>query len=725
MGGKSSKENKKESQAQKQSPHASPPKPANLSSMSIKQYKETEVAQTEKAVGTLVKSNATNVKSASSAQIERQYLQSLVELLIGAEPVRALIDDLDENAVDLLSKNLKQIAFMKAFRGAIQNPSNQGKFIEEVISMLSSIIHESSSKKFDEACLLMLCLSTSFKVLRLPHGTSIEDERPITQGLAGILQNNWDDVENTPMQAPIQMLVEDLERLLKINYEGSDWNQRIENARQRLETVDPNNFTVENLKGFVGAIQNWIVVAPEELETDENWSLVLPPLRRAIVKAINGKYYDAACFSPRSLYMDDGILLNTFRLGQNTSFGTLSFSEKAFLSRYGRIYVQYYLEEKSVYTRAFSAAFDLSIKGNQVDFNSIKPYLPTMEDLINKLATLNTETDLRTDYDSVGVYLGPDKQFNLAYKNDLLFDSCQQGNESSLRVYFTRNTALFEEDTIKIILKTDTTFESYAKYNYLVLAKRSDTLDVIIDKINAVNNYETSNEQLSDSFKKHIMDKLIVSKYGILARGDEASTRAMTEKLQLRYEKSIGEVLDAVRGGGREKDKIDLVFYINIESQDFGGYFTPDNIDNEIEGNTQIPIKLELSKLFNLELFLAGFTEETVSTWTEGNIMEMLPNLLYVDIRNIQNIIEVPREASVDIFKQVIIDQSLPITNEYKAIGYLCKVEETGCYCIKVLPHTKGEVTATFNDQTQRSTIDQLNIKYIVGVLFERRLPDL
>lgn len=726
MGGKGSKEKKADAHVDSPNHHqASPQKTGNLSSMGINEYKSQTVSQPVKFSGTLVKSNNVIPKTAPVADMQRQYLQSLVELLIAAEPVRALVDDLDQPAIDLLAKNQKQTAFMKAFRSAIQNPTSANQVVQEVASWLTQIMKESSALHFDEPCLLMLCLSTSFKVLQLPQGNSIQDERPISKGLEGILQINWEDVENTVMQAPIQGLVEDLERLFHISSNGLQWNERIEAVRSKLEGVNSKTLTTDALKNFIGSIQNWVVSAPEDLETDENWSLVLPHLRNGIVKAINDKYYDISCFRPRSFYVEDGILLNTFKLGQNLSFGTLNFTENAFLSRYGKLYVQYYLEEKSVFTRVFDAALDLTIKGKRSNYPEIKSYLPTIDDLIKKLANLNNESDLINDFDAVGVYLGADKQFTLAYKDQMLFESCQQGNENGLRVYFTKNTSLLDEDTIKIILKSDTTYDSIAKFNYLVLAKRTDTVNVILDKIYAVNNYENSNEQLSESFKSHLLNKLIVSTVGVLPISSEDSAREFTQKLNLSYSKSIGEVLDKVRPNGREKGKIDLVFYINIDSQDYGGYLTPDTIDNEMDPSVRIPIKLELSKLFNLELKLANFSEEIVGTWNEVNIMEMLPNLLFVDIRNIQNIIEVPKEASVDIFKKAIAELDLPITNNYKAVGYLCTIEGTGSYCIRVIPNTKGDVTATFDGKTQNSTIDQLNVKYITGVLFERKLPVL
>ena len=105
--------------------------------------------------------------------------------------------------------------------------------------------------------------------------------------------------------------------------------------------------------------------------------------------------------------------------------------------------------------------------------------------------------------------------------------------------------------------------------------------------------------------------------------------------------------------------------------------------------------------------------------------MEMLPSLLYADVRNIQTLIEVPKELTVDIFKQVIEINSLPITNSYKATAYICESPGKGFYVVKVLPNTKNEVNATFNGEEQRSTIEKLKMEYIHGVLFERRAPDL
>ena len=136
-------------------------------------------------------------------------------------------------------------------------------------------------------------------------------------------------------------------------------DERIVAVRSQLETIDASMLTVSTLYEFLSSIQGWIAGAPEDLEQDENWSTILPYLRQSIKQALDGKYYDMACIKPHSIIIDNNLLMNCFRLGANLSFGTLNFSSSGYKWRTSKIYIQYYIEEKNVISRALNTVLSI------------------------------------------------------------------------------------------------------------------------------------------------------------------------------------------------------------------------------------------------------------------------------------------------------------------------------------------------------------------------------
>ena len=223
------------------------------------------------------------------------------------------------------------------------------------------------------------------------------------------------------------------------------------------------------------------------------------------------------------------------------------------------------------------------------------------------------------------------------------------------------------------------------------------------------------------------MKTLVVTTKATLDK-DELNKLQRIAKLEpLTLDTPISKVLTSLRNrpdacGGKT---VDFVAFLKVDSDAGDKYFDPISIDQEVELNSHIVLKIETQSLLNMQFEMAGFNSELISQWREDQIMEMLPALLYVDVRNIQTLIEVPKELTVDFFKQAIEDNGLPITNSYKTVAYVCESPGKGYYVVKVVPNTKNEVKAVFNGEEQVSTIDKLKMEYIHGVLFERRSPDL
>lgn len=61
-------------------------------------------------------------------------------------------------------------------------------------------------------------------------------------------------------------------------------------------------------------------------------------------------------------------------------------------------------------------------------------------------------------------------------KDDCIFEAYGNGDLIGLRLYFTKNPALFDKETVKIMLRSNPTNDALTSFDYLVLAKPSDTL---------------------------------------------------------------------------------------------------------------------------------------------------------------------------------------------------------------------------------------------------------
>ena len=107
--------------------------------------------------------------------------------------------------------------------------------------------------------------------------------------------------------------------------------------------------------------------------------------------------------------------------------------------------------------------------------------------MVEKLALTNTEFDLISDFDVIAVYKGTDNEYHTVTKDDCLFEAYGNGNLNGLRLYFTKNPALLKDETVKIMFRSNTQSDTLTGYDYLVLAKPSDSLEILFDKLRAVN----------------------------------------------------------------------------------------------------------------------------------------------------------------------------------------------------------------------------------------------
>ena len=131
--------------------------------------------------------------------------------------------------------------------------------------------------------------------------------------------------------------------------------------------------------------------------------------------------------------------------------------------------------------------------------------------MVEKLALTNTEFDLISDFDVTAVYKGTDNEYHTVTKDDCLFEAYGNGNLSGLRLYFTKNPALLKDETVKIMFRSNTQSDTLTGYSYLVLAKPSDSLEILFDKLRAVNFDENQAESFPLDFKDKLLKSMIVS----------------------------------------------------------------------------------------------------------------------------------------------------------------------------------------------------------------------
>ena len=352
MGGKSSKSKepeKEKSNSKSKSISSNMP----IISKKIAEEQSSNTGNKMDVETTDIQGNAPAYKS--EEEMHNLFIRSLIETLANAESVSSLIREFDPSDFESYGKQAKQVYFVKEIHRLLNNPTQADQIIQDLESNLRNLLRNNPGS--DEVNMLMLCVSTGIRLLRIPENQ--EAQKSVVEALVGLLQNSADDIEGTALQRPVTSLVEDIEALSGTNSAGQSLDDRITAARNHLQTMDASVLTVNTLEEFIGSIQSWIAGAPEDLESDENWSSILPFLRQSIKKTLEGKFFDLSCIQPHSSIIDKSMLMNCFRLGANLSFGTLNFTVSGFKWRAGNIYVQYYIEEKNAISRALNTVLSL------------------------------------------------------------------------------------------------------------------------------------------------------------------------------------------------------------------------------------------------------------------------------------------------------------------------------------------------------------------------------
>ena len=94
------------------------------------------------------------------------FIKSLIETLVTAEPVNSSIQEFDQSDFGNFNKNAKQVYFIQAFHNLLSNPTQMQHIIDQLTATLENLLEQNPSS--DEVNMLMLCVSTGFRLLRIP-----------------------------------------------------------------------------------------------------------------------------------------------------------------------------------------------------------------------------------------------------------------------------------------------------------------------------------------------------------------------------------------------------------------------------------------------------------------------------------------------------------------------------------------------------------------------------
>jgi hypothetical protein len=659
-------------------------------------------------------------KGASAEEARRSLVETLVEMILGAESVRSLAGDIEYNQ--------RGGKFTKHCVDAIS--SHDPEQLRRAVAEITKTILEETKKnpKYDELLIFLLSLITGFKKMRLPTDSK-QPQLTIQAFLEQMLDNGVEDIEGTLLESPCRSLCLDICNQLGIQHSDEDsLSALVGHISANKSSLAPLKLSPENLPLTCISLQPWIFDQNEELEEDERVCALVLPFRQFASKALKDNLFNIKAVTPSAPPIISNLRLQTFQLGLNLSLGRLSFAPDVFQGRLCKTYFQCYIMDRSVRTRYLHCLNHLSVGGQTLPQEALLPYMPTFGKAVEKLATVFEDMDIVNDFDAVFVCTTNDNHYAYFTKKDKICLANSGGNAQEFKSYFSREPNFQDEGRVRILMKTKPIDDGILDHCFLITCGQSDTFgEVIKRKFNQIINETEGAETVSADYINFIMSNLVISTQASLNKKQFEEAKSATKKLKLNWNTPIADILTELRGKDTaytsQNNLIDFIIYVNPDNQEYFNAFSPASIDVSLYGCDTLTLKLDLSALFNMQLMLSGYTQECCEGFTEYQVRDLLPNVLYVDLWAIKNLVEIPRELSVDCVSKAIQDQGIAISQEYKAMVYHCNTLSGMHYAARI--GQGGLVKATVNGEVREKPIEMLTPALVNGVLFERKTPQV
>ena len=745
MGGKSSKgsdTSKEQAQASKNNQGSFAAGGSNANSIVLtessqkpqtnKNSKDNQTKQTPTATITKASQPLTiKLQTISQQDQQKSYLEIVLSMIVHSERLVQLMEAEEEVALPLskMQKDLKNTALLRHVHSTVKSSFSKSE-LNELVKLFHDICNEHPG--YYKVDLFLTCLMTGLRSVKIPAAG--EPSLDLVTAISQIFEQEASEYEGTGWEQSVRVLVKDLSVLAGHPLlDNQDFTTSYKAVQEKLAEIPKEKFRVEHFEATLLAVQKWVYEESEEIEGNEQWKSIVSLFRKQAAKSLNGKYFDLKYSGPNSLVLPNSVLYNSYHFSYNCNFGVVNFADMFMLARtINDFLINYYIEDERVVSKVIRLNCDIQMRGFKVNERKHQKYLPTFGSLVKMLNSYHTEidVDIVNDFDLIAI-LNQDGKYRFAYKNDLINPLVKQGNITDIKLFFSNQESFRDKATLKIILKSADSpqGETYGSYFNLLLANHEDTLQVLHNKLKKLN-FDVENKELPEDLLKHLLSTLVVTTKSSLSQSEHKAALEKAKSKKYSFNTKLADLLAEV---GHELptlpengQTVDLVFYLDYTGFEFyQSKMSPPTVDQNYDGEEKISFSFELSDIFNIALDVMGYDQEYARNLTEANILELLPGHIFVNLESINKFINVPKEVEIDMLKGVISEQSLSITNQYKAISYLAKTKLGDYYQIRTVPNEIDMAAADYNFKEYREQLRDLNMQNIVGVLLERREPNL
>lgn len=662
-------------------------------------------------------------------ELQKSYLETVITMIIQSERFVQLMEADEVVALPLSKapKDAKNAALLRLVHSTVKSSFSKSE-LNALVKLFQEICKDNDGCfKID---LFMTVLMSNFRSVKIPAPGA--QPLHLQTAISQLLARDAFEYENTGWEPSVRALLKDLSTIAGHPvHDHEDFTANYQTVQGALGSIPKEKFTAERFEATLQAVQKWVYEESEEIEESEEWKSLVSSFRGLAAKGLSGKYFDLKYSGPQSLILPNSLLYNSYYFSYNCNFGIVNFGESFLLARtINDFHINYYIEDERAVSKLIKFNCDIQMRGFKVSETRHRQYLPTFGSLVRTLNSFSTEVDVDivNDFDLIAI-LNQEGRYRFAYKNDLINPLVKQGNITDIKLFFSKSESFSDRSSLKIILKSaDLPMgEIYGSHLNLLLAKPDDTLQVLYNKLKSLN-FDVENKELPADLLNHLLATLVVTTKSSLSKAEHKAAVEKARSKKYSFNTKLADLLEAVKqeqSGTDDVQSVDMIFYLDYTGYDYyQSKMSPPTVDQNYDGEEKIAFSFELSDIFNIALDVLGYNQDFAQKLTEAKVRELLPEHIFVNLESVNKFINVPREVEVDFLKTVISEQSLTITNQYKAISYVGKSSQ-GYYQIKVVPNEKDLAVAEFNGKEYRKCIRDLNMQNIVGVLLERREPNL
>jgi hypothetical protein len=649
-------------------------------------------------------------------EIKASQVKCLLDLFFSSERLKDLEADEDLIALPLKSYTGKSdaVAVMKVFLETLKHYAKTSDLKSARVAFSKAIVTDTPASD------LFNLILTAFKLVRIEKNSS---STGVLAALRAMVELPASQIEGTEIETILfEGLLRDIDEKNKEDNSGEDTETKLQVIGKYLSSEDSVWPLCSKLPRLNKMIDQLITVPQEDLHAA--LETYIGSVKNRIVSDLEGKVFDQNVVGPFNIELSP-IQMKLYRCLPLLSFGYQKIDGRKLLARVKKVALQIYREPDFETIRSLELTEFVSLNNRILGYN--EPFFKsvTVESLVEKVAMMEDNPNLKSDFEPVCLYIRDNKVHYCLKKAALADRGEAYGNSNMMRLCLVKQHDFHEANKFRVVIAPNGILDSPTHFMYFLAIDKTATLAALKHK------FETVFSNVLGSGTK-MVDQLLAS---MTFSSEVSNQRGQQEKHYAKsaatlrksgWDTPISTIIaecgqdNSANFDDAKENQADLVITLNKSI-----FKAPLQGNNWIDSDRSKFIKLKpgLTDLF--EQVIGEDYRSNPEAYPEERIRELTPNYLYVDLRETANIFDVSTDLKFNFWNSAFEEFGMEYSPKYRAIGFVAQKKSQEFYTVLPDARYANKFHVRSNGKTEAIKPDTFDSNSITGIYYQRCTKEL